>query len=59
LPIQEGYFIIFVSDIRNENEVRAFETRVFIRILVPKADEVTEGWRELHNKLHNVYFSPN
>jgi hypothetical protein len=29
------------------------------RILAPKRDEVTGGWRKLHNrKLHNLYSSP-
>jgi hypothetical protein len=37
-----------------------FENRVLRRIFGPKRDEVTGGWRELHNEeLHNLYFSPN
>jgi hypothetical protein len=29
------------------------------RIFGPKRDEVTEGWRKLHNvELHNLYSSP-
>jgi hypothetical protein len=29
-------------------------------IFGPKRDEVTEGWRKLHNEeLHNLYYSPN
>jgi hypothetical protein len=36
-----------------------FENRV-LRIFEPKRDEVTGGWRKLHNeKLHNFYSSPN
>jgi hypothetical protein len=36
-----------------------FENRVLRRIFGPKRDEVTEGWRKLHNeKLHNLYSSP-
>jgi hypothetical protein len=36
------------------------ENRVLRRIFGPKRDEVTEGWRKLHNaELHNIYFSPN
>jgi hypothetical protein len=36
-----------------------FENRVLRRIFGPKRDEVTGGWRKLHNeKLHNLYFSP-
>jgi hypothetical protein len=33
---------------------------VLRRIFAPKRDEVTGGWRKLHNEeLHNVYSSPN
>jgi hypothetical protein len=36
-----------------------FENRVLRRIFGPKRDEVTGGWRELHNEeLHNLYSSP-
>jgi hypothetical protein len=32
---------------------------VLRRIFGPKRDEVTGGWRKLHNdELHNLYFSP-
>jgi hypothetical protein len=32
---------------------------VLRRIFGPKRDEVTGGWRKLHNKeLHNLYFPP-
>jgi hypothetical protein len=32
---------------------------VLTRIFVPKRDEVTGGWRKLHNEeLHNLYSSP-
>jgi hypothetical protein len=32
---------------------------VLRRIFGPKRDEVTGGWRELHNEeLHNLYSSP-
>jgi hypothetical protein len=35
-----------------------FENRVLRRIFGPKRDEVTGGWRKLHNEeLHNLYFS--
>jgi hypothetical protein len=35
-----------------------FENRLLRRIFVPKRDEVTGGWRKLHNEeLHNVYSS--
>jgi hypothetical protein len=36
-----------------------FENRVLRRIFGPKGDEVTGGWRKLHNEgLHNLYSSP-
>jgi hypothetical protein len=36
-----------------------FEKRVLRRILGPKRDEVTGGWRKLHNEeLHGLYSSP-
>jgi hypothetical protein len=42
--------------LREEHRLRVFEKRVLRRIFGPKKDEVTGGWRKLHNKeLHNVY----
>jgi hypothetical protein len=36
-----------------------FENRVLRRIFGPKRDEVTGGWRKLHDKeLHGLYSSP-
>jgi hypothetical protein len=36
-----------------------FQNRVLRGIFRPKRDEVTGGWRKLHNEeLHNLYFSP-
>jgi hypothetical protein len=36
-----------------------FANRVLRRIFGPKRDEVTGGWRKLHNEeLHNLYSSP-
>jgi hypothetical protein len=36
------------------------ENRVLRTAFGPKRDEVTEGWRKLHNeKLNNLYPSPN
>jgi hypothetical protein len=38
--------------------MRVFENRVLRRIFGPKRDEVTGGWRKLHNEeLHNLYSS--
>jgi hypothetical protein len=45
--------------LREEHRLRVFENRVLRRIFGPKGDEVTGGWRKLHNEeLHNVYSSP-
>jgi hypothetical protein len=39
--------------------LRVFGNRVLRRIFGSKRDEVTGGWRELHNEeLHNLYSSP-
>jgi hypothetical protein len=39
--------------------MRVFENRVLRRIFGPKRDEVTGGWRKLHNGgLHSLYSSP-
>jgi hypothetical protein len=36
-----------------------FENRVLRRIFGPRRDEVTGGWRKLHNEeLHNLFSSP-
>jgi hypothetical protein len=36
-----------------------FENKVLRRIFGPRRDEVTGGWRKLHNEeLHNLYSSP-
>jgi hypothetical protein len=39
--------------------VSVLEDKVFRGIFEPKRDEVTGGWRKLHNEeLHNLYSSP-
>jgi hypothetical protein len=39
--------------------LRVFENRVLRRIFGPKRDEVTAGWRKMHNEeLHDLYSSP-
>jgi hypothetical protein len=36
-----------------------FENKVLRRIFAPERDEVTGGWRKLHNEeLHHLYSSP-
>jgi hypothetical protein len=45
--------------LREEHKLRVFENRVLRRIFEPKRDEVTGGWRKLHNEeLHGLYSSP-
>jgi hypothetical protein len=45
--------------LREKHRCRVFETRVLRRIFGPKGDEVTGGWRKLHNEelqeLNNLY----
>jgi hypothetical protein len=46
--------------VREEHKLKVFENRVLRGIFGPKGDEVTGGWRKLHNEeLHNLYSSPN
>jgi hypothetical protein len=48
----------FNKILREEHRLRVFEKRVLRRIFGPKKDEVTGGWRKLHNEeLHNLYSS--
>jgi hypothetical protein len=48
-----------VSDIREERRLRVFEDRMLRRIFGLKRDEVTRGWRKLHNKeFYNLYSLP-
>jgi hypothetical protein len=42
-----------------EHRLRVSKNRVLRRIFEPKRDEVTGGWRKLHNEeFHNLYCSP-
>jgi hypothetical protein len=53
-------FDLFKTNIvREELRLRVFEDRVLRRIFGPNRDEVTGGWRKLHNEeLHGLYSSP-
>jgi hypothetical protein len=45
--------------LREGYRLRVFENRVLRRIFGPKRDEVTRGWRKLHNEeLHDLYSLP-
>jgi hypothetical protein len=47
------------SQNREEHRLKVFENRVLRGIFGPKRDEVTGGWRKLHNEeIHNLYSSP-
>jgi hypothetical protein len=47
-----------LSTIRDERRLRMFEKMVLRRIFGTKKNEVTIGWRKLHNaELHNLYSS--
>jgi hypothetical protein len=41
--------------LREEQRLRVFEKKVLKRMFGPERDEVTGGWRKLHNEeLHNL-----
>jgi len=41
-----------------ESSLRVFENRLLRRMFEPKRDEVTGGWRKLHNgELNDLYCS--
>ena len=43
-----------------EHRLRVFENRMLRRICGPQRDDVTWGWRKLHNEeLNDLYSSPN
>jgi hypothetical protein len=45
--------------LRKEDRLRVFENKVLRRIFGPKRNEVTGGWRKLHNEdLRDLYSSP-
>jgi hypothetical protein len=45
--------------LREENRLNVIENKVLSRIFGPKRDEVTGGWRKLHNEeLRDLYSSP-
>jgi hypothetical protein len=53
-----GYETLSLT-LREEHKLRVFENRVLRRIFGPKRDEVTGGWRKLHNEeLYGLYSSP-
>jgi hypothetical protein len=50
---------IWSLTLREEYRLRVFENMVLRRIFGPKRNEVTGGWRKLHNEeLRDLYSSP-
>jgi len=46
--------------LRKERGLRVFKNRLLSRIFGHKRDEITGGWRKLHNEeLNDLYSSPN
>jgi hypothetical protein len=44
---------------REDHRLEVFENRMLRVIFGPKRDEVTGGWRKMHNEeLHDLYSSP-
>jgi hypothetical protein len=59
LPVVLYWCETWPLTLREEHRLRVFKNRVLRRIIGPKRDEVTGGWRKLHNEeLHNLYPSP-
>jgi hypothetical protein len=45
---------VTLADIKGGTHTEGAEENIGL-----KRDEVTGGWRKLHEELHNLYFSPN
>jgi hypothetical protein len=59
LPVALYGYEIWSLTLREKQRLRVFENKVLRRIFGPKRDDVTGGWRNLHNEeLHDLYFSP-
>jgi hypothetical protein len=56
----EVFFYYYLDELRGtKHRLRVFENRVLRRMFEPKRDEMTGGWRKLHNEeLHNFHSSP-
>jgi hypothetical protein len=53
------WYEIWSLTLREKHGLRAYKNRVLMRIFRQKRDEVTGGWRKLHNEeLLELYTSP-
>jgi hypothetical protein len=58
LPVILYGYEIWSLTLSEEQRLRVFENRVLRRIFGPKRDELTRGWRKLHNEeFHNLQSS--
>jgi hypothetical protein len=58
LPVVLYGYKTWSLTLREEHRLRVFENKVLKRIFGPKRDEVTGGWRKLHNEeLCDLYSS--
>jgi hypothetical protein len=59
LPVVLYGYETWSQTLREKHRLRVFKKRVPRKTLGPKRDEVTGGWRKLHNEeLNNIYSSP-
>jgi hypothetical protein len=59
LPVVLYWCETWSLTLREEHRLRVFENRVLRRIFGPRKDEVTGGFRKLHNEeLRDLYSSP-
>jgi hypothetical protein len=60
--VKHSDIFTFTSSVtlREGNVLSAFENRLVGIMFEPKSEELTGGWRKLHNgELHNLYSAPN
>jgi hypothetical protein len=58
LPVVLYVFKTLSLTIKKEHRLRVFENRMLRGIFGRKMEEVSGGWRRLHNEVHNLYASP-
>jgi hypothetical protein len=58
LPVVLYGYETWSQTLREEHRLRMFVNRVLRRIFGQKRDEVTGGWRKLHEELHSLYSLP-